>query len=44
MSIGRKGCCWEERSKEGRTHECPWAEDRQSKWSFVGSRSCVGST
>jgi hypothetical protein len=22
------GCHWEQRSKEGRTHECPWADDR----------------
>jgi hypothetical protein len=22
MSIGRKGCCWEQRSTEERAHEC----------------------
>jgi hypothetical protein len=26
MSIGREECCWEQRSKEGRTHECQRAE------------------
>jgi hypothetical protein len=26
MSLGRKGCCWEQRSKEERTLKCPLAE------------------